>query len=99
MTPGAKWYGTKLFMQEYMLTQCYVLIKIVTPAPPCPPCGVGPCAVGTWCCGRVFKVEVSSMLNMTSSHMWDNWYFPVFLLNDGPLTIICIASLLVLAML
>ena len=36
------------------------------------------------------------LLNQTSSYMWDNWNFPMFLLSDWSLTLIYIASLMVL---
>ena len=45
-----------------------------------------------------FKLEVW-VLNKTSSHMWDNWYFPMFLPRDGSLTLIYMASLITLVML
>ena len=65
---------------------------------PCTPLWCGPCAVGTWWCGRVYFSWRSMVLNNASSYMWDNWYFPMILLRNGPLTLTCIASLMVLAM-
>ena len=34
------------------------------------------------------------MFNKTSCHMWDNWYFQMFLLSDGSLTPMYMASLM-----
>ena len=41
----------------------------------------------------------SDDLTSTSSHMCGGWYLPIFLFRDGSLTLINIASLMVLAML
>ena len=35
------------------------------------------------------------MLNKTSSIMWDNWYFPTFLLSDGSFNLVYLVSLFV----
>ena len=38
----------------------------------------------------------AEVLNRTSSHMWGRWYLPIFLFRDGLLTLMYIASLMVL---
>ena len=38
------------------------------------------------------------LLNKTSSHMWGSWYFPMFLIRDGSLTLMNMVSLVVLVM-
>ena len=40
---------------------------------------------------------MSEVLNRTSSKMGDSWYLPMFLLSNGSLTLMYIASLIVLA--
>ena len=41
----------------------------------------------------------SGDLSNTSSHICDSWYLPIFLIRDGSLTLISMASLMVLVML
>ena len=41
----------------------------------------------------------SGDLTNTSSHICGNWYLPIFLFRDGTLTLISMASLMVLALL
>ena len=56
-------------------------------------CGLaqGPCKYG-----RVYLSWRSRALNKTSFNIWCNWYFPMFLLRDGSLTLTKIMSLMVL---
>ena len=46
--------------------------------------------------GSYFLNLISGMLNRTSSHMCGRWYFPIFLLRDGLLTLRYKAPLMVL---
>ena len=46
--------------------------------------------------GRVYLRWKAGMFSKSSSHMWGNWYFPMFLLRDRSLTLMSIASLMVL---
>ena len=46
--------------------------------------------------GSVYFNFSSEVLNRTSSHMCGRWYLPMFLLRDGLLTLMYIASLIVL---
>ena len=39
----------------------------------------------------------SGELDKTSSHMWDNCYFPMFLFRDGSLTLVCMVPFMDLA--
>ena len=47
---------------------------------------------------RVYLRCRSRMLHKASSHMWGSWYLPMFLLRFGSLTLINMASLMVLLM-
>ena len=46
--------------------------------------------------GRAYLRWRSGVLSKTSYHMWDSWYFQMFLLGDGSLTLMNMASLMVL---
>ena len=54
--------------------------------------------VGGWSCGRDYLRWKSGVLNRASSHMWDNWNLPMLLLRNGSLTLMYMASLMVLVM-
>ena len=58
----------------------------------------------SWCCDpctvallseKVYLRCWSGVLNKTSSHRWDDCYFPMFLVRDGSLTLMYIAALMV----
>ena len=62
--------------------------------PYCAPLWCGPSKANP---GDVYLCWRSGLFNKTSSHMWDNCYFPMFPLSDGSLTLTYMASLVVLA--
>ena len=67
-----------------------------SPCAPLPSLWCGPYVVCPWWFRSVYLSQGSLVMNKTSSHMWDNCYFPMFLLCDGSLTFIYITSLMVI---
>ena len=100
VTPGAKWLGTLVLVQDHIHTSAVCCIQKL--CDPLPPCGRRSCrlsTVGNWMDKGSYLRWRTWVLNRTSSHMLDNWNFPVFLLRDGPLTLMYMASIMVLVML
>ena len=70
---------------DFVNTVCWPLCCLVGGC--CRPCTVGLIDLE----GRVYLKQRSGVLSKTSSHMWDSWYLPMFMLRDGSLTLMNIA--------
>ena len=73
-----------------------MLIQAVNP---CPSGWCGPWTVGNWSWGRDYLRWRSWVLNRTSSNMWPNWNLPMLILRNRSLTLMYMASVMVLVML